>query len=220
MVAHGQQLFAVMGSVLVGQVLAHVLGDVGVVLKQLDGQVARRVALADVLVGLQEFLYLADTVLNLVAVVDMDVARGALRVLIYLDDGLEQLLDAHARLERRGHHRHAEERGERLQVDRVAAPLKLVVHIEGADHADVHVDELRRQIEVALQVRGVDDVDDHIGHLLSQVLAHVEFLGRVAGQRIRAGQVGQREVVAVEMGLGLGGVDGHAAVVAHAGVCP
>ena len=95
-------------------------------------------------VGLQELLYLADAVLNLVTIVDMDVARGTLRVLIHLDDGLEQLLHAHARLERRGHHRHAEERGKRLQVYLVAPALELVVHIQGTDHAHIHVDELSR----------------------------------------------------------------------------
>ena len=50
------------------------------------------------------------------------------------------------------------------------------------------------------------------------MFADVQFLRRITGQRIGARQVGQREVVAVEAGLGLGRIDGYTAVIAYTGM--
>ena len=218
LVASGHQLLAVLGTLLVGHVLGYVLLGVGVVLQQLDSQIARGVAQADVFVGLQETLYLPDAVLNLVAVVDVQVAGLAALALVHLDDSAEEFLHAGAVLERRGHHRHTEERAQRLQVDMIAAALELVEHVQGSHQRDVHVDQLRGEVKVALEVGGVDDVDDHVGHFLREMLPDIEFLGRIARQRVGAGQVDKVEVVAEERGAGFGGIDGHARIVAHAGM--
>ena len=75
--------------------------------------------------------------------------------------------------------RYSEEFAQLVVVDVVASFLGLVEHIESAHHADVHIDELSGEIEVALQVAGVDDVDDDIGSVLDELLAYIEFLGRV-----------------------------------------
>ena len=144
-----------------------------VVFQQLDGQIAGGVALVDVVISFEVLLDMAHTVFYLVTVVDMDMSRGAAGTLVHLDDMAEQLFHALARLERRGHHRHAEQGTQRREVHMVAATFKLVVHIQGAHHLDVHVDKLRRQVEVALQVAGVDNVDHHIGHLFHQVLPDI-----------------------------------------------
>ena len=166
-------------------------------------------------VGLQVALYVADAVLYLVSVVDVQVAGGLVGVFVDLYDGLEQVFHAFAALERGGHHRHAEQGGENLAVHVVAAALKLVVHVQGAHHAQVHVQKLGGQIEVALNVRRVHHVDDHVGRLFRQVLAHIQFLGRVAGEGVGARQVGQVELVAVHRGVCFRGVHRDARVVAH-----
>ena len=64
-------------------------------LQQFDGQISGRVVLGDMLIGLQVFLDVGDTVLNLMAVVDVQVPRGLAGSLVHLDDGLEQFLHAH-----------------------------------------------------------------------------------------------------------------------------
>ena len=153
--------------------LAQEVEHLTVVLQQFQRQVTRRMVRGDVLVGLQVLLYFTDTVLNLMTIVNVDMASVGIGILIDLDDHAKEILDTHAALERRGHHRHTKEGAQCRQVYLVATTFKLVVHIQGAHQTEVHVDKLRRQIEVAFQVRGVDDVDDHIRHLFRQVLTHV-----------------------------------------------
>ena len=152
------------------------------------------------------------------SVVDVQVAGLAANPLIDLDDGTEEVLHAFAALERRGHHRHTEKGAECLHIDVVATPLELVVHIQGTHHTQVHIEELCGEVEVALKVAGINDIDDHVGHLLLQVFADIKLLGRIAGQGIGAGQVNEIELIAEHRGMGLGGVDGDAAVVAHTSV--
>ena len=187
-------------------------------LQQLQRQIAGRVVLGDMLIGLQVFLDVGDTVLNLVPVVDVQVSRGLVGALIHLDDGLEELLHTVAVLERGGNHRHTEETAQHLEVEMVATTLELIIHVQGADHADVYVHQLRGEIEVALDVGGVDHVDHHVGHLLRKMFTHEEFLRRVATERVGARQVGEVELIAEHRGVGFGGIDGHTAVVAHMSV--
>ena len=146
---------------------------------------------------------MADAILYLVSVVNVDVACLVVLAFVHLDDGTKQLLDTHAALERRWDEGHAQQRAQRRHIDMIAATLELVVHIEGAHQPQVHVDQLRAQVEIALQVAGVDDVDDHVGHLFRQVLTHVELLGRIARQRVGAGQVDEIEVITEERGVSL-----------------
>ena len=71
--------------------LAQVVEHLAVVLQQLQGKVSGGVVLTDVLVGLQVFLDMGDTVFYLVAVVDMQVAERLAGSLIDLDDSAEKL---------------------------------------------------------------------------------------------------------------------------------
>ena len=205
----------VVHAVLSSHVVSQIVEYLTVVLQQLQGEVSGGVVLGDVLVGLQVFLDVADAVLNLMPVVDVEVARELAGALVDLNDSSEELLDTFAILERGGNHRHTEEVAQGGDVYMVATTLKLIIHVEGADHADVHIHQLGGQIEVALKVGGIDDIDDHIGHRLRQVLPHIELLGRVAGEGVGARQVGEVELIAEELCMGLGGIDGDTRVVAH-----
>ena len=70
-------------------------------------------------------------------------------------------------------------------VQLVAAVLQGIVHVEGDDHAHVHIDELGGEVEVTLQVARIHHVDDDIRGFLDDVLAHVEFLRAVGREGIR-----------------------------------
>ena len=100
-------------------------------------------------------------------------------MLVDLDDGVEQPVDALPAAADGGYHRHAEQMSEGDGVEPVSAGLQLVVHVHGHDHAEVHVDDLGRQVEIALEVGGVHHVDDHIGDIVDQVLADVQLLRAV-----------------------------------------
>ena len=153
-----------------------------VVLKQFDGQVARRVALAQSVLLLQVILYLGNAVLYLMTMLDVDVAEvgvGTLRSLIHLNHLMEEFLHTATRGEHRGLHGHTKEARQGIEVDVVASLLRLVKHIEGHHHTNVHIDELGGQVEIALEVRSVDHINHHIGGLLNQLLANIQFLGRI-----------------------------------------
>ena len=210
LVAGIRQVVEVLHALLARHVLAQVVEYLGVVLQQFQGQITGRVVLGDMLVGLQVFLDMTDAVLDLVAVVDVQVAEVLAGTLIHLDDGAEEFLHARTVLKRRGDHRHTEEVTERLDIHLVTAPLELVVHVQRAYHADVHIHELGGEVEVALQVGGVDDVDDHVGRLLRQMLTDEQFLRGITGEGIGTWQVCQVELIAEEGGVGLGGIDGDA----------
>ena len=215
LVAGVRQIVEILHALLSGHVLAQIVEHLTVVLQQLQRQVSGGVVLRDMFVGLQVFLDVGDTVLYLVTIVDVQVSRLFARAFIHLDHCLEEFLHALAALERGGNHRHTEQSAQHLQVKMVAATLELVIHVQRADHTDVHVYQLCGQIEVALQVRGIDHVDHHVGHLLREMFAHVELLRRVAAERVGAWQIGKVELIAEHRSMSLGGVDGHTAVVAH-----
>ena len=147
--------------------------------------------------------------------VDVSLFVDEVHALIEVDDDMEEQVDPHARLERGGNHGHAEELCQFVVVELVAPGLHLVIHVECAHHAQVHVHELGGEIEVAFQVAGIDDIDDHVGCLVDELSSHIEFFGAVGRERVGAGQVDQVEVVALVVGIAVLGVDGHSRVVAH-----
>ena len=198
-----------------GDILLHLL----VVLQKFDSEVAGGIALAQVDLLLEVLLHIADAVLDLVTVVDVDMARVgmvALHALVEADDGMEEFLHTAPRGEDRGHHRYAEEAGELLHAECVAPLLGLVVHIERTDHGDVHVDELGGEVEIALEVAGVDDVDDEVGRMVDELLANVEFLWRIGREGVGAGEIDQLDMVALILGEARLRIDRDATVVAHA----
>ena len=61
--------------------------------------------------------------------VDVSVLVDEVDTLVHVDDDVEEQVDAFARLEHRGYHRHAEQLAELVVVELVASLLKLVEHV-------------------------------------------------------------------------------------------
>ena len=86
------EVVEVLHAILTGHVLAQVVKHLAVVLQQLQGEVSGGVVLTDVLVGLQVFLDMGDTVFYLMALVDVQMTERLAGSLIDLYDGAEKLL--------------------------------------------------------------------------------------------------------------------------------
>ena len=143
------------------------------------------------------------------------VSAGIFLAFVEFDDGFEELIHASTIGEDGRNHRDTEEFAQFVVVDVIATFFGFIKHVEGTDHADVHVYQLGSEIEVALQVAGVDDVDDDIRRMLDELLAHIEFFRRIGRKGIGARQIYQVEVIAVVFGFAHLGIHGYAAVVAH-----
>ena len=112
------------------------------------------------------------------SVVDVDMAivsAGIFLAFVEFDDGLEELIHASTVGEDGRNHRDTEEFAQFVVVDVIATFFGFIKHVEGTDHADVHVYQLGGEIEVALQVAGVDNVDDDIRCMLDELLAHIKL---------------------------------------------
>ena len=255
-----------------------------VVFQQFDGQIAGRVAVANLLVMLKHSFYQIYAGFHVLSVIDVDVtvivlhrpvARGKVfqmavlyrlcrtslaRVLatmrtgrhrrfllfsigvvplaylaghlgidapfcihvvdtfVHINYNMEQQIHASARLKRRGHHGHAEQCAQTIDVKMVATLFKLIIHIKGTHHALVHVDKLCGQIQITLQIMGVNDIDDNVGGAVNNIAPYIEFFRTVSRKRIRAWQVNKVEIVAFKVGMSLTGVHRHPAVVTHTGM--
>ena len=148
--------------------------------------------------------------------VDVDVA-GELRgmLLVHRYYGVEEFGDSLAVAADCRADRHAEQVSQLLDVDAVATGLKLVVHVQGHHHRQVHVDELGGKVEVALDVGGVHHVQHHVRGLLQKILADVEFFRAVGREGICAGKVDQGDLVTLVFELSFLGVDSDSAVVSY-----
>ena len=69
--------------------------------------------------------------------VDMDMAHTLVAVLIDIDHGVQQGVDAAVVARLDGHHRHAQHAAQILVVEGGSAGLQLVVHVERHDHTRV-----------------------------------------------------------------------------------
>ena len=189
-----------------------------IILQQLDGEVTGRVALADGIICLQIFLDMLDAVLYLMSVVDVDMAivsAGIFLAFVEFDDGLEELIHASTIGEDGRNHRDTEEFAQFVVVDVIATLFGFIKHVEGTDHADVHVYQLGGEIEVALQVAGIDDIDHDIRRMLDELLAHIKLFRRIGRKRIGARQIYQVEMIAVVFSFAHLGIYGYSAIVAH-----
>ena len=198
--------------------MAYVFLGVLIILQQLDRKISGRVALADGIICLQIFLDMLDTMFYLMSVVDVDMAivsAGIFLAFVEFDDGLEELVHASAIGEDGRNHRDTEEFAQFVVVDVISTLLGFIKHIEGADHADVHIYQLCGEIEIALQVAGVDDVDDDIWRMLDELLAHIEFFWRISREGIGTRQIYQIEVVAVEIGFAHLGIHGYTTIISY-----
>ena len=162
---------------------------------------------------------MGDTVFYLMSVVDMDMAIVVVVTLTVLEDVhhlAHQFLQAPTRFKRCRHHRHTHQRRQRVDIKMVAAAFRLVKHVQGYHHTQVHIHQLRRQIQVTFNIRRIYHVDDDIWRLFHQLLSNVQFFGRIGRQRIGTWQVHQLDMIALKVGKTLLGIYRHTAVVAHA----
>ena len=217
-VARRQHLLMILGTVLIENVALHKVRDLLIVLQKFNGKVTGGEVCGQVLVSLEETLDMRDSIFYFMAIVNMDVTRLRMTPLKNLDDGMKQLFDTRSVLEGGRHERHAEEGGEGVELDVVATPLELIVHIQGADDTQVHIYELRRQVEIALDIGGIDDINDNIRVLVGQVLPHIQLFRRVAREGIGAGKIGEVESVPLHLRCGCSGINGDTRIVAHAGM--
>ena len=93
------------------------------------------------------------------------------------------------------HHLAAQLTSQLLGVDAVAVLLHHVHHVDGHHHGDAQLGKLGGEVEVALQVGAVDDVQNGVGALLDEVVTSHQFLQRVGGQGVDAGQVHDHHIV-------------------------
>ena len=159
-----------------------------------------------------------DTMFYLMSVIDVDMAIvsvGIFLAFVEFDDGLEELIHASTIGKDGRNHRDTEELAQLVVVDVIATFFGFIKHVEGTDHADVHVYQLGGEIEVAFQVAGVDDVDDDIWRMLDELLAHIKLFRRIGRKGIGARQIYQIEVIAVVFGFAHLGIHGYSAIVAH-----
>ncbi len=156
----------------VWQRLHEVLG-MGVHFEELDGEIASGIFISNLFVGLQEEFHSVDSFLDVLAVVDMDMAVGIVFAFVYVDDGAEEVVYSLAGAEHRRHHRYAEETAQGLVVEFVAVFLKLVKHVQCTDDTLVHVYELGGKIQVSLDVARVDNVDYDIRGLVDNLPSDV-----------------------------------------------
>ena len=208
-----------------GLVLGNVLLDVRDALLQHRTVVYVNVAEEPVLVGMLQFLLhilvpSLHVVHHLVSHLLAYVLRYIVATLVTLDDDVEELLDARPCASYGRHYRHPDQFAQLLVVQLVATALQLVVHVQCHHHHHVHVDKLCGEVQVSFQVRAVYHVDDDVRHLLDDVLAHVNFFGRVSRERVRARQVHQAEAVSLEVEESLLGIHGYPAIVTHVLVGP
>ena len=146
----------------------------------------------------------------------MDVpGQLGVRLLVNLDNRVEQLRDALSVAAHGGAHGHAQQPAQLLDIQLVAFVLKFIVHVQRHHGAQVHVDELGGQVQVALDVGGVHHVDDHVRHGLQEVFADVELLRGVGAERVGAWEVHQGDIVTLELEMAFLGIHGDAGVVAH-----
>ena len=123
------------------------------------------------------------------------VLRDGLSVLCRLDRGVCRLTYTGFLQRRDLDDRAADLTGQLGNIDLVAFLFHDIHHIDGDDHRDTELRQLRGQIQVALQVRAVDDVEDRVGALSDQIVSRHDFLERIGGKGIDAGQVGDRHTV-------------------------
>ena len=145
----------------------------------------------------------------------MDMPYGRLFVLEYFGYGIEQPADAGSLRSDRRNDRNAQHAAQVFVIEPCAGLFHLIVHVQGDDHLDVHVDKLRGEEQVAFQVGRIDDVDHHVRHFAQDVGANIQLFGRIFGDGIGAGQVDQVECVVSLVEAGRFGIDRNPAVVPY-----
>ena len=190
--------------------------NVLVILKILDGKIAGGVFESYLLVFLNQKLDAVYALFNFCSVVDVYVTAQLRCIpLIYLDDSVEELRNAFPAAADCRDNRESEKMTEGLYVKLVLLRPELVIHVQGHDDPQVHVNQLGRKIEVALEIGCIHHIHHDIGKVFYEVAADIELLRAVGRERICPGKVDKGEFVAPVLEIALFRVDGHSAVVAH-----
>ena len=93
-IAHSHQLLAVRAAMFAFYVPLDIVSHLCIVFQELDGQITGGELCTQMFIGFQELLDMGDTVLDLVAVVDVDVTCMGAQAFIDLYNGVEKFLDA------------------------------------------------------------------------------------------------------------------------------
>ena len=126
--------------------------DLCIALEELDGKVAGRELARHTAVALEQVDQGAHGTLDILSQGDVYMTHLLVTLLIYIDDGVEEVVDTLAVAGHHRHHRHAYHLPQGGIVESRARRAQLVVHIEGNHHRAVHVDKLGGEIEVALKI--------------------------------------------------------------------
>ena len=145
LVAQGENLFAV------GEFVDQMF-DLGVLFKKFYGKIARREMLPDVRVEFKAVLDFCEGVLDVGPEVYMDMPYRRVGAFIDAYHCIQELVDSFARPCRGRHDRHSDHLSEGFIVEFFAGTLDFVIHIEGNDHAAVHVDQLGCKVEISFKV--------------------------------------------------------------------
>ena len=119
-----------------------------IVFQEFDCQIACRELTAKFAVLLQVLLHILDTMLNLMSVINVNMAYGILFELSFIDlnDGGKKVLHAFTSLEYCGNHRESQQFTQFIAIEFVTALFGFIEHVESTHHAEVHVDKLGREI--------------------------------------------------------------------------
>ena len=93
--------------------------------------------------------------------------------------------------------------------------LKLVEHVQCADHAQMHVHELSGKVKVTLNVGCINNVYDYVGSVVNQLAADIKLFGRIGRQRICTRQVNNFQTVAKMVGVSILSIYSYTAVIAY-----
>ena len=157
--------------------------DFLVIFKVLDCKITRGVLVSDVRILLYQQLDPVDAVLQFGSMIDVDMSRYMrIGLLIDLDHGVEKPVYALPGTTYGRHHRHSEKIAQLPDIQPVTLFLKLIIHIQGHDGAEVHVDELGGEVEISLEIGCVYNIHHDIRHLLHKIAAHIKFFRTICRQ--------------------------------------
>ena len=134
---------------------------------------------------------------------------------INIDDNMEQLFNPFSGTADSRQHRHAEQLAEFYIIQRISARFQLIVHIERNNHTYIHVNQLGSEIQVTLQIGRVHYIDNDVRSFVDNVVADINFFGRISRKRISARQVHDAEVIALKVEITFFGIYGDTAVISH-----
>ena len=100
-------------------------------------------------------------------------AAGFLLIMCYMNSVANQFVDTFVFCSRNRNHGNSQHTLHQVNVHGSAVAAKLVHHVEGHNHGNVHLQKLHGEVEVPLDVCGVHDIYDCFGVFVkNEVTAH------------------------------------------------